>query len=74
MKHVLGLEVLESVDDLLAVESGLKLTQSTSLSHQLTERFVLAQLQQDVHIFFVLEEMLELHNVSMIQLFVYLNL
>jgi hypothetical protein len=57
-----GMEVLESVDDLDRVTLNLQFVQPLPPLQQLIHALVLAQLQKNVDIFRILEEVLELTN------------
>ena len=70
----MAVKVLNSRADLVYVALHFDLMQALSTSQKFIERLVLAQFKQDVYIFSVLKEMLEAHNMIVMQTTVDLDL
>lgn len=66
MDNTVRVQVLEGVDDLLGVAFDLQFMQPLSALQQFIHALVLAQLQQDIHIFTVFEKMKELSHICML--------
>ena len=59
-------QILQGIDHLLSVAFDLQLMQSLSALEQFVHALILAQLQQDIHIFTVFEEMKKLGHIGML--------
>ena len=66
MDNTVRVQVLEGVDDLLGVAFDLQFMQPLSALQEFIHALVLAQLQQDIHIFTVFEKMKELSHICML--------
>ena len=64
--YTVRVQVLERMDDLLSVALDFELMQALTPLQELIHTLVLAELEEDVHIFAVLEEMQELGHVRML--------
>ena len=74
MDDAVRMEVLEGVDDLDCVALHFKLMQPLSPLEQLIHALILAQFQQNVDVFRVLKEVLELADMVMLDAPMYLDL
>ncbi len=63
MDDSVSVEVLECVDDLESVTLNFQFVEALSPAEEFVHGLVLTELQQNVHVFRVLEEVLELHHV-----------
>lgn len=59
MNDLLGVDVLDTRDKLVNVVARFNLVKPLSTTYQVTERLVVANVEHDVHILFVLEVLLE---------------
>ena len=66
MDHAVGVQILESIDNLLRVALDLQFVQALSPLQKLVHALVLTQFKQDIHIFTVFEEMKELSHIGML--------
>ena len=60
-------KIFQGADDLDAITLSFQLCQPLSSFHHLVQGLVAAELEQNVHVFRVLEEVLESHNVRVVQ-------
>lgn len=74
MNDSVAVQVLDSSAYLIHVALRFQLVQSLPPAQEFVEGLVVAELQQDVHVLSVLEEVLEPHDVVVVQTPVDLNL
>lgn len=74
MNDPVGVQVLESLDDLHGVALHFQLVQTLSSFEQFVHGLVLAKFQQDVNVLGILEEVLELTNMEVLDAAVDLDL
>jgi len=74
MDNSMGVQVLNGITDLNDVALNLQLVKSSSSPQKFVQSLTLAEFKDDVDIVSILEEMLEAHNVGMMEGSVDLNL
>ena len=66
MDNTMGVQILESIDNLLCVAFDLQFMQSLAALQKLVHALVLTQFKQDIHILTVFEKMKELSDICML--------
>ena len=66
MDHTVGVQILESIDNLLGVALDLEFMESLAALQKFVHALILAQFKQDIHIFTVFEKMKELSHIGML--------
>ena len=74
MDNSMGVQILNCITDLNGVALNLQLVKSSSSPQKFVKSLALAEFEDDVYILSILEEMLEAHNVAMMEGSVDLNL